>query len=77
MPRILAPATVGPNATRQIGQAKNIVEFAIREQSSVGGDATAVEFQLQPPIKINPQRAVIRFTRRVFDEPTTMTNATY
>ena len=57
-------------------QAKSIVEFAIREQSSVGGDATAMEFQLQPTVKIDPHSAVIRFTRWVFHEPTTMTNAT-
>ena len=34
------------------------------------------EFQLQAAVEIDPERPVIRFTRRVFHEPTTMTNAT-
>ncbi len=77
MPRVLAPTIVGKNAAGQVGQAKGIVELALREQSSVGGDATAVEFQLQAPVKIDPQTAVIRFARWVFHEPTTMANATW
>jgi hypothetical protein len=36
-----------------------------------------VEFQLQAAVEIDPQRAVIRFTRRVFHEPATMPDATY
>jgi hypothetical protein len=67
VPRILASATIGKNASGQIGQANGIVEFAIHKQPSVRGDAAAMEFQLQAPVKLDPQRAIIRFTRRVFD----------
>ena len=50
----------------QIGQPERVVQFAIGQQSGVGGDAVAVEFQLQAAVEIDPQRAVIRFTRWVF-----------
>ena len=60
----------------QIGQPERVVQFAERQQASVGGDAAAMEFQLQAAVEIDPQTAVIRFTRWVFHEPTTMTIAT-
>ena len=65
VPRGLPPATVGQNATGQISQAKSVVEFAIREQSRVGGDAAA----LGPRFAGNrivpsecPKRALIAWT---------------
>ena len=74
--RVLATAALRQRRTRQIGQPERVVEFAVGEQSGVGGDAAAVEFQLQAAVEIDPQSAVIRFTRWVFHEPTTMTNTT-
>jgi hypothetical protein len=35
-----------------------------------------MEFELQTPVEINPQGTVNLFTCWVFDEPTTMANAT-
>jgi hypothetical protein len=38
------------------------------EGAGVGCDPAAVEFQLQPAVEIDPQRAIILLTRKVFDE---------
>ncbi|SPE35166.1 hypothetical protein SBBP1_790004 [Burkholderiales bacterium] len=46
------------------------------KDASIGGDAAAMEFQLQAAVEIDPQRAIIRFTRWVFHELTTMTDTT-
>ena len=54
MAGVLAPAIVGKSTTGQIGQTKSIVEFAIGEQSGVGSDPAAVEFQLQAAVEIDP-----------------------
>src|SRR5215212_1501817 len=51
---------------RQIDQPQRIVEVAVGEQPGVGGDAAAVELQLQAAVEIDPQGPVVRFTRRVF-----------
>ena len=32
---------------------------------------------MQSPVEIDPQKSIIRFTRWVFHEPTTMLNTTY
>jgi len=45
----------------------------VDQDSGIGGDAAAVEFQLQAAVEIDPQRAIIRFTRWMFHECTTMT----
>jgi hypothetical protein len=37
VPAILANASVGKNITRHCRQPKHVVEFAIRQQSSIGG----------------------------------------
>lgn len=63
---ILATAAFQQCRTRQIGQPERIVQFAIGQKASIGGDAAAVELELQPAVEIDPQGAVIRFTRRVF-----------
>ena len=38
---------------------------AVGEQPGIGGDAAAVELQLQAAVQTDPQEPVIRFTRRV------------
>ena len=76
MAGVLATAVFRQHRTREISQPERIVKFTVSQQSRVGGDATAVEFELQASVEIDPQRAIIRFTRWVFHEPTTMTIAT-
>jgi len=53
--------------TNQIAQPACVIELTIGEQLSVGRDPTAVEFQLQAAVKIDPQGTIIRCTRRRFD----------
>jgi hypothetical protein len=45
---------------------QDAVEFAVGEQFGVGGDAVPVGLQAQAAVEIDPQGAVIRFTRRAF-----------
>jgi hypothetical protein len=65
MPGVLAAATFRKRCTCQISQPEGIVEFAVRKQPSVRGDPTALKLQLQAAVEINPDGAVIRFTRWV------------
>jgi hypothetical protein len=39
------------------------IQFAVSEQSAVGGEWLPLEFQPQATVEINPQGAIIRFTR--------------
>ena len=66
---VLAAAALGERRSGHIGQAERVVQLAIGEQPAVGGDPSAVEFQLDPAVESDPQRAIIRFTRWVFHEP--------
>jgi hypothetical protein len=59
---IPTPPTIRQHAGRQIDQAECIIEFPMREQTSVGGDSAAVQFQLQATVEIDPQSIVIRFS---------------
>ena len=61
-----AAAALRQDAAGQIGQPQRVVEVAVGEQPGVGGDAAAVELQLQAAVEIDPQRPVIQFTRWVF-----------
>jgi len=73
---VLAAPALQQRRTRQIGQPERVVQFAESQQARIGGYAAAMEFQLQAAVEIDSQRAIIRFTRWVFHEPTTMTSAT-
>ncbi len=42
-----------------------MIQFAIGEQAGVRGDLTAVKFQLQAAVEIDPQMRLSGFTRRV------------
>jgi hypothetical protein len=63
---VLATAALRQHRTRQIGQPERIVQFPVGQQTGVGGDPAAVEFQLEAAVKIDPQRPIIRFTRCVY-----------
>jgi hypothetical protein len=66
VPRVLAAPALRQSRTRQIGQPERVVQFPVGQQAGVRGDAGPVEFQLQAAVEIDPQSAVIRFTRWVF-----------
>ena len=63
---VLATAAFRKRRAGQIGEAERVVQFPLGQQAGVGRDPAAVEFQLQPPVEIDPQRPIIRFTRGVF-----------
>jgi hypothetical protein len=73
---ILAVAALRRQCTGEISKATRVVQFSVDKDAGIGGNAAAMEFQLQAAVGINLQRAVIRFTREVFHQSTTMTNAT-
>ena len=52
MAAILARARVGERLTRHRGQAERVVEFAIGEQSSIGGHNGATKLQHQTAVEI-------------------------
>jgi hypothetical protein len=73
---VLAPPALQQRRTRHIGQLERVVQLAVVEQSGIGGDAAVMEFQLHATLEIDPQSAINRFTRWVFDAPAAMRNTT-
>jgi len=65
MPTILAGARVGEHLARHRRQSERVVEFAIGEQSCVGGDHRSAKLKHQSAVEIEPESAIIQFTRRV------------
>ena len=65
MPSVLAGATVDQHLAPEVAQSKNVVEFPIGKQTSVGGDPGTVELELDPPVEIDPKRLLLRFTHWV------------
>src|SRR5712675_1655061 len=65
MPAILTGACIRQYLATGCGQREHVVQLAICQQSAIGGDRRAAELDHQAPVEIEPQRAPIRFTRRV------------
>ncbi len=65
VPAVSAGSAVCENFARQWRQPEGVVEFAIGEQTGVGGDPRSVELQLQAAVENGPQGPPIRFTLRV------------
>ena len=65
VPAVLAGAGIGEPLARHRAEAERIVEFAVGEQTGVGGDDRTAKLEHQPAVEIEPQRLAIRFTRRV------------
>ena len=65
MPSVLAATAVMENIPGGLGQTKCIVKLSIGEKPAVRGDLGTMKFQLQAAVKINPQRELSAFTRRV------------
>ena len=65
VPSVLASTTILKNFPGNLGQTKGIVKLPIGQQPAVRGDLGTVKFQLQASVKINPQRGLSAFTRRV------------
>jgi hypothetical protein len=65
MPSVPAGARLGQSLAAACGQSEDIIQLAIRQQSAIGGDGRTTEPKHQAAVEIEPQRALIRFTRRV------------
>jgi hypothetical protein len=63
VPIVPARAPVDEVLVRNSHQAERVIEFAIGQQSGIGGDARAVELQLEAAVKIEPQSIGLGFTR--------------
>jgi hypothetical protein len=63
--RVLATPQVRQRRAAQISQAKNLVQLAIGQETSIGGDLAAVELKLEATVKIDPQMRLSGVTRRV------------
>jgi hypothetical protein len=60
---IPARATVNQVLLRDGHQAEHIIEFAIGQQSGIGGNARTVELKLEAVVEIEPERIGFGFTR--------------
>ncbi len=65
MPAILASACVGERITRHRAEAQRVVQFPVCEQACVGGNHRSAKVKQQSAVEIEPESAIIRFTRRV------------
>ena len=58
MAAIPAGACVGEHVARHRAETESVVEFAIGQQSGIGGDPRAMELKLQAAVEIEPERAI-------------------
>ena len=59
MAAVLAGACVGEDVSRDCAEAEGVVEFAVGEQSRIGGDPRAVELKLQAAVEIEPENVIV------------------
>jgi hypothetical protein len=62
---VLAAPAIEQLGDCDLGEPDCIVEFAVSEQTAIGGDLAAVEFELDPAVEAGPQRRLFGFIRRV------------
>ena len=62
---VLPGARIGEASGRHAGEAEGIIEFAMKQQTTVGTDGRAAEHELHGTVEFEPQRAGFRFTRRM------------
>jgi hypothetical protein len=65
MAAVLACARIGKCLDRHRRQAECIIQFAVRQQSGIGGDHGPTELEHQAMVEIEPKNVRFRFTRRV------------
>ena len=61
----IAGTAVLKNSPGNLCQAKGVIKLPIGEEPTVGGNLGTVKLQLQSAVKIDPQRGLFAFTRRV------------
>jgi len=65
MPAIPARACVGEHLARHIAETERVIEFAIGQQSCIRSDHRSAKLEHQSAVEIEPESAIIRFTRQV------------
>jgi len=58
-------ALIGEKVTGRWRQPKCVIEFAIREQTGIGGDDGPAKLHHDAAVEFEPKNAVFGFTRRV------------
>ena len=65
VPTVLAGARISQPIGTRVGQVERVIQFAVSQQPGIGRDRGAAKLQEQTTVEIQPQSALIRFTRRV------------
>ena len=65
MAAVPAGPRIGEHIAGHCAETEGVVEFAIGQQSGIGGDPGAMELQLHAAVEIEPERTIDRFTRWV------------
>ncbi len=65
MSGVLTAPCLRQNLSAKLSQSKRIIQFPIREQTGIRRNVAAMEFQLQAPVEIDPERLEFHFTHRV------------
>jgi len=68
MAAVPAGPRIGEHVPGHCAQTEGVVEFAIGEQSGIGGDPGAMELQLHAAVEIEPERTIDRFTRWILQD---------
>ncbi len=61
---VLSTTSVRECVPGNLGQSESIIQFPVRQQSSVGRDLGTVELKLELAVKIQPQNSCFPFTHR-------------
>ena len=62
---VSATPPLAEHQARQRGQAEDVVQLAVREQTPIRGDLGTVELELDAAVEGDPERRLFAFTRRV------------
>ena len=65
VPAVLAGTGIRELLTRHRAETERVVEFAVGEQTCIGGHGRTPKLQRQSAVEIEPQGFAFRFTRRV------------
>ena len=58
MAAVLAGAHIGEHVPGHCAETQGVVEFAIGQQSGIGGDPRAAKLKLHAAVKIEPENAI-------------------
>ena len=62
---VLAAPRITEQIVRHHRRSQRFIEFAMRDQSRIGGNRRAVKLQLDLAVEIDPQRLLACFTHRI------------